>query len=101
VRRRPGPRPAATALGAFTARIAPLTLLAEVQTAWTAAAGEQVARECAPVSERDGVVVVACRSAVWAQELDLLSEVVCERLNEQLGRPAVHGLRPQAKPARS
>jgi predicted nucleic acid-binding Zn ribbon protein len=36
--------------------------------------GEAVAREASPaVSERDGVVTVACRSATWAQELDLLS----------------------------
>jgi hypothetical protein len=36
---------------------------------------------------------------VWAQELDLLSERVVERLNESLGRPAVQRLRPQARQA--
>jgi predicted nucleic acid-binding Zn ribbon protein len=51
------------------------------------------------VAERDGVITVACASAVWAQELDLLSERVVERLNERLGRHAVRGLRPQARPA--
>jgi predicted nucleic acid-binding Zn ribbon protein len=50
------------------------------------------------VSERDGVVTVACASAVWAQELDLLSERVLERLTEELGRPAVTRLRAQARP---
>ena len=30
-------------------------------------------REAEPVSERDGIVTVACRSAVWAQELDLMT----------------------------
>ena len=52
--------------------------------------------------ERDGEVTVACASAVWAQELDLLSERVVERLNEALGRPAVRRLRAQARsrPAR-
>ena len=54
-----------------------------------------------PVAERDGVVTVACESAVWAQELDLLSERVIEALNEALGRPAVRRLRPQAAPPRS
>jgi predicted nucleic acid-binding Zn ribbon protein len=51
------------------------------------------------VAERGGVITVACTSAVWAQELDLLSERVVERLNERLGRHAVRGLRPQARPA--
>ena len=47
------------------------------------------------------MVTVSCESAVWAQELDLLSERVIEGLNEALGRPAVRRLRPQAAPPRS
>jgi hypothetical protein len=39
---------------------------------------------------------VACSAAVWAQELDLMSERVIERLNEALGREAVRRLRPRA-----
>jgi len=97
--RRSGPRPVATALDRLAARLAPGTLLAEVQRVWPEAAGPAFAAQSAPVSERDGVVTVACASAVWAQELDLLSERVIERLNERLGRPAVRGLRPQARPA--
>jgi predicted nucleic acid-binding Zn ribbon protein len=96
--RRRGPRPVAHALDSVTAAIAPATLLAEVQRAWPQVAGERFARAAEPVAERDGVVTVACRSAVWAQELDLLSEPVVERLNAALGRPAVRGLRPQARP---
>jgi predicted nucleic acid-binding Zn ribbon protein len=99
--RRRGPRPVAHALDAVTAAIAPATLLAEVQRAWPQVAGERFARAAEPVTERDGVVTVACRSAVWAQELDLLSERVIESLNEALGRPAVRRLRPQAAPPRS
>ncbi len=53
------------------------------------------------MSERDGTIVVACESAVLAQELDLFSEVVVEALNAALGRPAVRRLRPQAAPART
>jgi predicted nucleic acid-binding Zn ribbon protein len=94
--RRRAPRPAAAALQALTDELAPATLLAEVQQAWPAAAGEAFARSCAPVAERDGTVTVACASAVWAQELDLLSEPVLERLNAALGRPAVRRLRAQA-----
>ena len=99
--RRRSPRPLATALDRLTARLAPATLLAEVQRAWSQVAGERFARHAEPVAERDGVVTVACESAVWAQELDLLSERVIEGLNEALGRPAVRRLRPQAAPPRS
>jgi predicted nucleic acid-binding Zn ribbon protein len=97
--RRRGPRPLATALERLTADLAPATLLAAVQRAWPEAAGEAFAAQSEPVAERDGVITVACTSAVWAQELDLLSERVVERLNEGLGRPAVRGLRPQARRA--
>ena len=49
-----------------------------------------------PVSERGGVVTVACDSSVLAAELDLMSEMVVSRLNAALGRDAVRRLRPQA-----
>jgi predicted nucleic acid-binding Zn ribbon protein len=96
--RRRGPRPVGLALERLTGLLAPATLLAEVQRAWPEAAGAAFAGASEPVSERDGVVTVACVSAVWAQELDLLSERVIERLNEALGRPAVRRLRAQARP---
>ena len=98
--RRRGPRPVGLALDRLTGEIAPATLLAEVQRAWPQAAGEVFGRASQPVSERDGVVTVTCESAVWAQELDLLSERVVDALNEALGRPAVRRLRPQAAPPR-
>jgi len=97
--RRRAPRPLATALDRLTAELAPATLLAEVQRAWPEAAGDAFAAQSQPLAERDGVITVACTSAVWAQELDLLSERVVERLNQSLGRPAVRGLRPHARPA--
>jgi predicted nucleic acid-binding Zn ribbon protein len=99
--RRRAPRPLASALERLTAELAPATLLADVQRAWPAAAGEAFAAQSTPVAERDGVITVACTSAVWAQELALLSERVVERLNDGLGRPAVKGLRPQARQASS
>ena len=98
--RRTGPRPVSFALDAVCDRLAPATLLAEVQRCWPAAAGDAFAAQAQPVAERDGVVTVACRSAVWAQELDLLSEHVVARMNDVLGRPVVRALRVQAKPPR-
>ena len=70
-------------------------------------AGEAVAAEAEPVSERDGVVTIACRSATWAQELDLLGPDLLERLKraiERSGRgasgPALERLRFTADAAR-
>ena len=96
--RRSGPRPLAHALGALTAELEPPTLLAAVQRAWPAAAGAAFAEHAQPFGERDGEVLVACPEAVRAQELDLMSELVRERLNDALGRPAVRRLRVRAGP---
>jgi predicted nucleic acid-binding Zn ribbon protein len=96
--RRRAPRPVGLALDGVTAAIAPATTLAQVQRAWPEAAGAAFAHTCAPEREHDGVVTVACSSAVWAQELDLMSERVVSALNAALGRPAVRRLRPQARP---
>jgi predicted nucleic acid-binding Zn ribbon protein len=90
---RAAPRPLALALEDLRDRIAPATPLAAVQRAWTEAAGPVVAREATPVSERAGVVTVACRSAVWAQELDLLAPTILEGLNARLKGVEVHSLR--------
>jgi predicted nucleic acid-binding Zn ribbon protein len=94
--RRAGPRPVSFALERFTDSLAPATLLAAVQRAWPEAAGERFAAESEPVREHDGVVTVDCSEAVWAQELDLMSELVLDRLNAALGRPAVQRLRVRA-----
>jgi predicted nucleic acid-binding Zn ribbon protein len=97
--RRRALHPIVRALDGVTTRLAPPTLLAEVQRAWPAAAGEAFAPHSEPWAERDGEVTVACPQAVRAQELDLMSELVVERLNQALGRPAVQRLRVQARKA--
>jgi predicted nucleic acid-binding Zn ribbon protein len=85
------------ALERLGADLAPPTTLARVQERWVDVAGATVAAEASPVSERGGVVTVACRSAVWAQELDLLSGDLVRGLNQALGGggpdPPVRGLR--------
>jgi predicted nucleic acid-binding Zn ribbon protein len=87
------PRPIAEALQRVVARAAPATTIARVQSCWETVAGEIVAAEAEPVSERDGVVTVACRSAVWAGELELLTPDLVEALNGALGTPSVRALR--------
>jgi predicted nucleic acid-binding Zn ribbon protein len=93
--RRAGPRPVSFALDALADALEPPTLLAAAQRAWPSVAGS-FGRRSEPVHERDGVLTVACDSAVVAHELDLMSELVIAKLNEALGRPAVRRLRAQA-----
>ena len=90
------PRRIGESLGALRQAIAPQTMLAAVQSAWSATAGEAIAAEAEPVSERDGVVTVACRSATWAQELDLIGPQLLERLRQ---RPEAGRLRERARGA--
>jgi predicted nucleic acid-binding Zn ribbon protein len=94
--RRRRPRSLGAALRDVRGAAAPETLLAAVQAAWPNVAGERVAAEARPVAERDGTVTVACRSATWAQELDLLQVALIERLNavsDIAGRGSVSQLR--------
>jgi hypothetical protein len=95
--RRTAPRPLAPALERQLGALAPPTTLARVQGAWLRAAGEAVVAEAEPVSERDGVVTVACSAAVWAQELSLLEGDLRAHLNAELeaagSPPAVRWLR--------
>ena len=83
-RARRQPRKLGDALSAAVEPIAPATLLGAVQSSWANAVGERVAAEATPVSERDGVVTVACRSGAWAQELDLLAGDITSKLRAEL-----------------
>jgi predicted nucleic acid-binding Zn ribbon protein len=87
------PRPLAAAIEIARGRAAPRTPLAAVQQVWREVAGEQVAAASEPVSERDGVVVVRCDGAVWAQELDLMQDRLLEALRDRIGDVAPNRLR--------
>jgi predicted nucleic acid-binding Zn ribbon protein len=87
------PRQIGEALARVTARAAPATTIARLQGEWESVAGPVIASEAEPVSERAGVVTVACKSAVWANELELLAPGLVDGLNEALGGPAVASLR--------
>ncbi|MFL5885992.1 MAG: DciA family protein [Thermoleophilaceae bacterium] len=91
--RRLAPRPLSAALDRVTGGLAPPSVLARVQGTWAEVAGPAVGAEAQPVSERAGTVTFECRSSVWAQELELLSGDLLERLNEALGGPSVKALR--------
>jgi predicted nucleic acid-binding Zn ribbon protein len=91
--RRLAPRPLSVALDRFTPALAPPSTLARVQAVWAEVAGAAMTAEAEPVSERGGTLTFECRSAVWAQELDLLSADLIGRLNEALGGPVLRRLR--------
>ena len=90
---RRSPRSLSSAMEDLRDRIAPDTLLAEVQRVWPAAVGSAIAAEATPVSERNGVLTVSCAASVWAQELDLMGPSIVARLNELVGRPSIERLR--------
>jgi predicted nucleic acid-binding Zn ribbon protein len=98
--RRRAPRTAAAALHGVLETRAPKTRLAAVQSSWEPAVGPTISAEAQPVAEREGVVTVTCRSATWAQELDLMQEELLERLNGALSEHRVEGLRFTADAAR-
>jgi predicted nucleic acid-binding Zn ribbon protein len=98
--RRREPRPAGRAVQALAERLAPLTLLADVQRVWEDAVGAVIAAQAEPTGEHDGVLVVTCSSAVWAQELDLMAPDLIAQLNGLLGAERVRALRCRAVAAR-
>jgi predicted nucleic acid-binding Zn ribbon protein len=103
-RKRDEPHPLASALEAVRADVAPQTLLASVQESWPQIAGATVAAQADPVAERGGVVTIACHSATWAQELDLMQDELLPRIRDALaGGPfadRLEGLRFTADAAR-
>jgi predicted nucleic acid-binding Zn ribbon protein len=91
--KRLAPRPLAAALEGVRREAAPATLIAAVQSAWPSVAGETLAAAAQPVSERGGVVTIACESGVWAQELELLGPDLREGLNASLEGTRIEKLR--------
>jgi predicted nucleic acid-binding Zn ribbon protein len=94
------PRKLGGALERLVAEEAPQTLLAEVQSAWPRACGEAIAARAEPVSERNGTVTIACESGPWAQELELMGDLLRERIDAIVGEGKLLGLRFTADLAR-
>jgi predicted nucleic acid-binding Zn ribbon protein len=100
-RNRRAPRPLGSAVADLAGRLAPRTTLAEVQRVWPDAVGAVVAREATPTTERAGTLTIACRSSVWAQELDLMGPELVVKVNAALGAERITALRCVASPPRS
>jgi predicted nucleic acid-binding Zn ribbon protein len=93
MRHRRSPRSMETALALLADELAPETLLAEVQRVWPQVVGPSIAAQAQPTAERGGVVTVSCSASVWAQELDLMSVAIIERVNGALRSGAITRLR--------
>jgi predicted nucleic acid-binding Zn ribbon protein len=89
--RRLAPRPLSAALESVLAGAEPATALARAQAAWPGVAGPALAPFAGPVSEREGVLTLACESSVWAQELELVGPDLLGRLNEATGAGSASG----------
>jgi predicted nucleic acid-binding Zn ribbon protein len=99
VRRRRAPVRAGGSIAALVEGLAPVSGLAALQSVWPQVAGEVVAAQAHPASEREGIVTVTCASSVWAQELTLMAPELTERLNAALQSEFVRELRFRAAPA--
>lgn len=96
-RRRHDPSSIGDLLGRATRRLArgSDSVLTSVRAAWPEASGPGTVNHAYPIRRsRAGVVTVACTDAVWAQELDMRTDELLDRLGRILGDPdAVAGLR--------
>jgi len=99
-RQRRSPRNASSSIRELADRLAPATTLAQIQRHWPAAVGDAVAAQATPTGEAGGVLTVTCSSAVWAQEIDLMSVTLIASLNSALGGDRVVSLRCQTVAAK-
>ncbi len=93
---RRAPRPLGPALEALLARIAPASTLASVQAVWLAAAGPAVGAHGTPISERNGVLTVACDEAVWANEIELMGPDLVAAINAAVGAELLNAVTSRA-----
>jgi predicted nucleic acid-binding Zn ribbon protein len=81
------------ALSILADELAPETVLADVQRVWPEVVGPAIAAQAVPTAERGGVVTISCSASVWAQELDLMSVAIIERLNAAVASGQISRLR--------
>jgi predicted nucleic acid-binding Zn ribbon protein len=81
------------ALSILADELAPETVLADLQRVWPEVVGPAIAAQALPTAERGGVVTISCSASVWAQELDLMSVQIIERLNAAVGSGQISRLR--------
>jgi predicted nucleic acid-binding Zn ribbon protein len=93
---RRAPRDLSSALQSLRGQLAPATTLARVQSVWVEVVGSGISTVAEPASEREGTLTVACQTAPWAQELDLMSQDIVRKINAALGESLIRELRCRA-----
>jgi len=83
----------ALAASGLAPRIDRRCALQSVRNAWAAAVGPQLAARSRPAALRGGELHVLVIDHRWRDQIDAARSMVLERLNAQLGRPAVRALR--------
>lgn len=91
----------AGAVARLVGSLQPISALADVQRVWSQAVGPALAAHATPTAATGGTVNVSCESAVWAQELTLMSSELVRALNARLGTDVVRELRCTAAPGRA
>lgn len=66
-------------------------------TKWAQVVGPHNAAASAPENIRDGVMFVACKNSMWANELSLHKQRILSRLNKALGGNVVKDIRFSAR----
>ncbi len=98
---RRAPRSLGPAVEALLTRIAPASRLAAVQAVWLTAVGPAVGAHGTPISERDGVLTVACDEAVWANEIELMGPDLVVAINAAVGAEVLSALTSRAASRRA
>ena len=73
--------------------LAPDTPLGSVQAVWPGVVGEAITGVTTVISEREGLLEVACVSSVWADELSMMEPEIRRRINDALGGDAIESIK--------
>lgn len=65
----------------------------QVFDAWEQAVGAKIARHSQPKRFKDGTLWIAVDNSTWMQQLSLLSEEICGKVNRALEAPMVQKVR--------
>ncbi len=60
---------------------------------WENIVGAQISKKAKPRTLREGILFVSVANSTWANELDLMSGQLVERINSYLGKNLVKGIR--------
>ncbi len=71
-----------------------------IHALWRHAVGEKIAAQTSPASIRKGVLMVNVTNSVWMQQLHFLKDEITEKLNAELGAPAVRQIKFKIGPVR-